>query len=247
VYRILKKRGLISPPAHAFIQAADEYKNKTEFVHQMWQTDFTYFRIIGWGWYFLSTVIDDFSRYIVHWELCESMKVEDVKRTLDRAIIKAKLITKPRPRLLSDNGSCYVAKELKQYLKESYNMDQLHGRPFHPQTQGKIERYHRTMKNVVKLHHYYMPEELEAALKDFVEYYNHQRYHESLQNLTPADVYTGRGEMILHERKRIKMETLKQRKLNYEKIKTAKDCTEKKEIIHSQKHETLLKEKSTLV
>ena len=247
VYRILKQRGLISPPAHAFIQAADEYKNKTEFVHQMWQTDFTYFRIVGWGWYFLSTVIDDFSRYIVHWELCESMKVEDVKRTLDRAIIKAKLITKPRPRLLSDNGSCYVAKELKQYLKESYNMDQLHGRPFHPQTQGKIERYHRTMKNVVKLHHYYMPEELEAALKDFVEYYNHQRYHESLQNLTPADVYYGRGEMILQERKRIKMETLKQRKLNYEKIKTAKDCTEKKEIIHSQKHETLLKEKSTLV
>ena len=172
------------------------------------------------------------------------MKVEDVKRTLDRAIIKAKLITKPRPRLLSDNGSCYVAKELKQYLKESYNMDQLHGRPFHPQTQGKIERYHRTMKNVVKLHHYYMPEELEAALKDFVEYYNHQRYHESLQNLTPADIYYGRGEMILQERKRIKMETLKQRRLNYEKIKTAKDCTEKKEIIHSQKHETLLKEKS---
>ena len=123
-------------------------------------------------------------------------------------------------------------------------MDQLHGRPFHPQTQGKIERYHRTMKNVVKLHHYYMPEELEAALKDFVEYYNHQRYHESLQNLTPADVYYGRGEMILQERKRIKMETLKQRKLNYEKIKTAKDCTEKKEITHSQKHETLLKEKS---
>ena len=108
------------------------------------------------GWYFLSTVIDDFSRYIVLWELCESMKVEDVKRTLDLAIIKAKLITKPRPRLLSDNGSYYVAKELKQYLKESYNMDQLNGRPFHPQTQGKIERYHRTIKNVVKLHHYYM-------------------------------------------------------------------------------------------
>ena len=192
-------------------------------------------------------MIDDFSRYIVHWELYESMKVKDVKRTLDRAIIKAKLITKPRPRLLSDNGSCYMAKELKQYRKESYNMDQLQGRPFHPQTQGKIERYHRTMKNVVKLHHYYMPEELEAALKDIVEYYNHQRYHEPIQNLTPADVYYGRGEMILQERKRIKMETLKQRRLNYEKIKTAKDCTEKKEIIHSEKHETLLKEKPTLV
>ena len=80
---------------------------------QIWPTDFTYFRIVGWGWYFLSTVIDDFSRFIVHWELCESMKVEDVKRTIDRAIIKAKLISMTRPKLLYDNGSFYVAKELK--------------------------------------------------------------------------------------------------------------------------------------
>ena len=213
VYRILKARGLITAPAHIFLSACDEFTNKTGFVHQMWQTDFTYFKILGWGWYYLSTVLDDYSRYIVHWELCSNMKADDVKKTVDMAIKKAKLITKQKPKLLSDNGSCYVAKELKQYLKESYNMDQLHGRPFHPQTQGKIERYHRTMKNVVKLHYYYMPEELEAALKDFVEYYNHQRYHESLQNLTPADVYTGRGEMILQERKRIKMETLKTKKI----------------------------------
>jgi putative transposase len=69
VYRILKSRGLISPPAHVFISAGDEFTDKTKFVHQMWQTDFTYFKIIGWGWYYLSTVLDDFSRYIVHWEL----------------------------------------------------------------------------------------------------------------------------------------------------------------------------------
>ena len=247
VYRILKANGLITSPAHILLAAGNEFEKKTMFVHEMWQTDFTYFKILGWGWYYLSTILDDYSRYIVHWQLCETMKAEDVRATIHHAVKKARLGKGQKPVLLSDNGSCYVAKELKQYLKESYNMDQLHGRPFHPQTQGKIERYHRTMKNVVKLHHYYMPEELEAALKDFVEYYNHQRYHESLQNLTPADVYYGRGEMILQERKRIKMETLKQRRLNYEKIKTAKDCTEKKEIIHSQKHETLLKEKSTLV
>jgi len=219
VYRILKARGLITTPEHIFLSASDEFKNKTCFVHQMWQTDFTYFKIIGWGWYYLSTVLDDYSRYIVHWELCEGMKVQDVKRTVDRAIIKARIKTKQRPRLLSDNGSCYIASELKDYLKNNHGMDQVHGRPMHPQTQGKIERYHRTMKNVVKLDNYYSPEELIAALEKFVNMYNNERYHESLQNLTPADVYYGRGELILKEREKIKLESFKKRKEEYEKMK----------------------------
>lgn len=219
VYRILKARGLITTPEHVFNSASDEFKNKTCFVHQMWQTDFTYFKILGWGWYYLSTVLDDYSRYIVHWELCEGMKVQDVMRTVDRAIIKARIVSKQRPRLLSDNGSCYIASELKDYLKNNHGMDQVHGRLMHPQTQGKIERYHRTMKNVVKLDNYYSPEELIAAIEKFVNVYNNERYHESLQNLTPADVYYGRGELILKEREKIKQESLKKRKEEYEKMK----------------------------
>ncbi len=219
VYRILKARGLITAPSHILLSAADEFTNKTGFVHQMWQTDFTYFKILGWGWYYLSTVLDDYSRYIVHWELCEGMKVQDVKRTIDRAIVKAKIKSKQRPRLLSDNGSCYIASELKNYLKENYDMDQVHGRPMHPQTQGKIERYHRTMKNVVKLDNYYYPEELVRAVEIFVNTYNNERYHESLKNLTPADVYYGRGEFILNEREKIKQKSLKKRKEIYEKMK----------------------------
>lgn len=219
VYRILKDRGLITSPAHLFISAGDEFTDKTKFVHQMWQTDFTYFKIIGWGWYYLSTVLDDFSRYIVHWELCSNMKSEDVKRTVDKAIRKAKLITKQRPKLLSDNGSCYIASDLKSYLKDNLGMDQIHGRPMHPQTQGKIERYHRTMKNVVKLDNYYAPEELEKAIEKFVHRYNHERYHESLNNLTPADVYYGRGDLILNERARLKRISLHNRRLEYQQLK----------------------------
>ena len=226
VYRILKVRDLITTPAHVFLSAGDEFTNKTGFVHQMWQTDFTYFKILGWGWYYLSTVLDDYSRYIVHWELCEGMKVEDVKRTVDRAIDKAKIKTKQRPRLLSDNGSCYIAAELKEYLKDTHDMNQVHGRPFHPQTQGKIERYHRTMKNVVKLDNYYCPEELIRALEKFVYIYNNERYHESLQNLTPADVYYGRGDAILKERKRIKLECFKNRKIEYQKFKLKNEKNE---------------------
>lgn len=199
VYRILKQRGLIPAPNHVLLEAADEFKNKTQFVHQMWQTDFTYFKIIGWGWYYLSTVLDDYSRYIIHWELCDSMKSKDVIRTVNTAIEKARLKTKQKPKLLSDNGPCYVSNDLKTYLKEELNMKQVHGKPMHPQTQGKIERYHRTMKNVVKLNHFYHPEELIDALKNFVTNYNNSRYHESLNNLTPADVYYGRTDKILEK------------------------------------------------
>ena len=222
VYRILKKRGLITAPSYILISASNEFKDKTNFVHEMWQTDFTYFKILGWGWYYLSTVIDDYSRYIVHWELCRNMKTGDVQRTIDNAVKKANLRKGQMPKLLSDNGSCYVAEELKEYLKNNHGMRQIHGKPAHPQTQGKIERYHRTMKNVVKLHHYYSPEELEAALKKFVNRYNNQRYHESLKNLTPADMYFGRADEILKIRQQIKSETIKRRKKEYSKTKLSK-------------------------
>ena len=98
---------------------------------------------------------------------------------------------------------------------EHKNMKHVRGRPNHPQTQGKIERYHRSMKNVVKLENYYLPGELELKLEEFVEYYNNERYHESLQNLAPADVYFGRDIEILEKRKKIKMKTTKIRRRNH--------------------------------
>lgn len=219
VYRILKNKGLVSAPSNILISASNEFKDKTSFVHEMWQTDFTYFRIKGWGDYYLSTILDDYSRYIVHWELCTSMKHEDVIRNVDTAIEKAKLKTKVKPKLLSDNGSCYISKDLGRYLTEELEMKQIHGRPAHPQTQGKIERYHRTMKNVVKLNNYYSPEELKEALQEFVGRYNNQRYHEALNNLTPADVYYGRGELILKQRERLKKIAISNRKTQYLKQK----------------------------
>jgi len=214
VYRILKAKGLVTTPAHILLSASNEFKEKTCFVHQLWQTDFTYFKILGWGWYYLSTVLDDYSRFIVHWQLCKTMKAEDVERTIEVAMLKARLKHGQRPKLLSDNGACYIASELKDYLKAK-GITQVHGKINHPQTQGKIERYHRSMKNVVKLDHYYCPEELNAALENFVHYYNHHRYHESLDNVTPADVYYGKREQILKRREKIKQQSLMQRRALY--------------------------------
>jgi transposase InsO family protein len=217
VYRILKSADLITSPAYVLMSASDAFQHPTTRVHEMWQTDFTYFRIVNWGWYYLSTVLDDFSRYIVAWRLSATMGATDVTETLDQALAFTgvdQVRVKHRPRLLSDNGSAYLSDELKEYLGER-RMTHTRGAPYHPQTQGKIERWHRSMKNVVKLQHYYFPWELEAALRDFVVYYNNERYHESLDNVTPADVYYGRRYEVISERSKIKRITMQKRKKEY--------------------------------
>ena len=216
VYRILKANGLISIPSFAIVSASDSFHDKTSRVNQMWQTDFTYFKIMGWGWYYLSTVLDDYSRFIVTWKLCSTMKTDDVIETLDEALIKMNL-SESKPKLLSDNGACYISNQLADYLQD-LDIKHIRGRPLHPQTQGKIERYHRSMKNIVKLDNYYSPGQLENKLTDFVKHYNFERYHESLQNLTPADVYYGKAETKIKQRILTKKRTLKQRKNQYQKF-----------------------------
>jgi transposase InsO family protein len=214
-YRILKGFDLVESPAFQMMSAADEFKHPTKRIHELWQTDFTYFKIQGWGWYYLSTVLDDFSRYIIAWKLTASMSTTDVQETLLMALASTGLdqvLVEHRPRLLSDNGSCYVSRELRSFL-ESRHIEHTHSAPNHPMTQGKIERYHRSMKNIVNLQNYFLPSQLETEIASFVIYYNNQRYHESLDNLTPADVYFGRAKEVLTKRDQIKKQTLQQRRL----------------------------------
>jgi transposase InsO family protein len=219
VYRLLKARDLIASPAFIVVKAADEFKDKTTAPNQLWQTDFTYLKVIGWGWFYLSTVLDDFSRYIVAWKLCTTMKAEDVTATLEMALDAAgldKARVLHRPRLLSDNGSSYISDDLAKWL-ERHDMAHVRGAPYHPMTQGKIERWHQTLKNRILLENYYLPGDLEAQIEAFVADYNHRRYHESIGNLTPADVYFGRGQTILLQRERIKRQTIAQRCLQHQR------------------------------
>jgi putative transposase len=201
VYRLLKGHDLTTAP------------------NQLWQTDFTYLKVIGWGWFYFSTILDDFSRYIIAWKLCTTMRADDVTDTLQLALTasgcaSARVVHKPR--LLSDNGSSFVSSDLAKWLEEA-GMEHVRGAPCHPQTQGKIERWHQTLKNRILLENYYLPGQLEAQIDRFVEHYNHRRYHESLKNLTPADVYFGRGQTILLERERIKQDTIKLRRLQHQR------------------------------
>ena len=214
VYRILKAYDLVTSPAYVVMSAADRFQHPTRRPNELWQTDFTYLRVIAWGWFYLSTVLDDYSRKILAWKLSGSMGAADVTETLDLARAATgvdQVRVEHRPRLLSDNGPCYVSGDLRSYLAE-HGMKHTRGAPYHPMTQGKIERYHRSMKNLVMLENYYTPWELERALARFVEFYNHRRYHEALGNVTPADMYAGRHQEILSRRERIKRETLARRK-----------------------------------
>src|ERR1019366_8801654 len=198
VYRILKENDLITSPAFILMKAADRFQN-------------------------LSTVIDDFSRHIVAWRLCTGMTAQDVTDTLDLALQQSGLALgdiKHRPRLLSDNGPCYVASDLADYL-HGQKMTHTRGRPYHPMTQGKIERWHRSLKSSITLEHYYLPGDLKAAIGRFVHYYNTRRCHESLNNLTPNDVYYGTGQAILEKRQRIKLKTIQQRRALHRQSKAA--------------------------
>ncbi|MFC5537759.1 IS3 family transposase [Rhodocytophaga aerolata] len=214
VYRILKRHGLVTTPAYRLMEAADHFANPTTAIHQLWQTDFTYFKIQGWGWYYLSTVMDDYSRYILSWQLCSTMQAVDAERTLQQAMQAAHLNEEQRPKVLTDNGSAFVGKYLREYFDKQH-IQHIKCAPHHPMTQGKIERYHRSMKNLLLLEFYYLPQELERRINEWVNHYNHHRYHESLDNLTPADVFFDRRQEKLKQREKTKQLTLIKRRKSY--------------------------------
>jgi len=217
VYRILKTRGLITSPAFAIVSAADKYAHPTTRINELWQMDFTYFKIAGWGWYYLLSILDDYSRRIITWRLCKGMSGEEIIGVVEDAVRKTGVEKAPeiyRPKCLTDNGSGFVGESFKGYMKGA-GMKLIHGKPYHPQTQGKIERYHRSMKNIILLDNYYAPGELEARIAEWVQYYNARRAHESLGNVTPDDKYFGRAEEIIRHRAEIKERTMRQRRRDY--------------------------------
>ena len=219
VYRLLKAHDLITSPAFVVVKASDEFRDKTTAPNQLWQTDFTCLKVIGWGWFYLSTILDEYSRYIIAWKLCTNMKAEDVTDTLKLALQasgcdNAKVAHKPR--LLSDNGSSYISSDLAEWL-EKQKMDHVRGAPYHPQTQGKIELWHQTLKNRILLENYYLPGDLVNQIGEFVDHYNNDRYHESIGNVTPADAYFGRHTAIMERRRKIKKQTIQNRRLNHQR------------------------------
>ncbi len=180
----------------------------------MWATDASYFRVVGWGFYYMVTVMDDFSRFILAWKLQRDMTSDSFIEVIQDAVDltgMTEILLVDRTRLLSDNGPGYVSRAFGDYPR-LVGIRHILASPYHPQTNGKIERYHQSIKREVNQVPYDVPKNLEAAISDFVSYYNNRRYHKALRNVTPADVLHGRREQILNERKEVKTRTLQRRK-----------------------------------
>jgi transposase InsO family protein len=199
-YRILKHRGLICAWEPKFI-TKKEYDFKTTRPHQMWQIDICYIPVAGYFRY-LILILDDYSRFIVYYELGWSMSQEDVKRVVDFALLKSGLIeVEKKPQLLSDNGPQLVAISFRQYLKE-LGITHLRTAYRHPEGKGKIERVFKTIKyEEVFPAEYQNSKEAEEGISRFIQYYNHQRLHQALDYVTPYERYTGKDQEILTLRK----------------------------------------------
>ncbi len=173
----------------------------------MWATDASYFSVVGWGYYYLVTVMDDYSRFILAYRLQRDMTsdsfIEVAQDAVDRTGMDLVPIT-DRTRLLSDNGPGYVSRAFRDYLG-MVGIRHILAAPFHPQTNGKLERYHQTLKRDVNQLPYELPSDLEAAIVAFVSYHNYRRYHKALGNVTPSDVLRCRRQEIQRRRREVQV------------------------------------------
>ena len=213
VYRILRREGLVKRQ-ETQLMAAKEYHTKTTRPHQMWATDASYFRVVGWGYYYLVTVMDDYSRFILGWKLQKDMSANSLIEVVQEAVDATGMTDVPvedRTRLLSDNGAGYVSRTFRDYL-HLVGIGHILAAPYHPQTNGKVERYQQSLKREVNQLPYMLPSQLEQAIADFVGYYNYHRYHKALGKVTPADVLYGRRDGILQHRKEVQILTINRRR-----------------------------------
>lgn len=215
VYRILKQNGLVSPKPLPELPSAREWRHKTKEPDELWQCDATNLFVVGWGYYKLIPVEDDFSRKIISHDLRPDETAFSFSDIVEEAVESAQkeghLIDKhTMPNLYTDNGSGFASKVMSDYLSQR-GIHHIFGTPYHPQGRGKIERFNRRIKEKLCLVIYCSPDELKKAIDEAIAIYNNTP-HESLDNVSPNDVYAGKKEVILEKRREKKRLTMERRK-----------------------------------
>ncbi len=195
VYRVLSNAGLLDK------WSGKRSKKGTGFVqplepHEHWHIDISYINICG-TFYYMCSVLDGFSRYIVHWEIREAMKESDIEIILQRAREKFPDAT---PRIISDNGPQFISKDFKEFIRIS-GMTHVKTSPYYPQSNGKLERYHKTIKSAcIRVNTPLSLDDCQRLVTDFVDHYNNKRLHSAIGYITPADKLQGYAERILAQR-----------------------------------------------
>jgi transposase InsO family protein len=213
LFRRLKEKGLIEPRPLEDLPAAKEWKHKTTGPDQIYQCDGTNFFVVGYGFYKAIPVVDDWSRKILAMPLKPDESSHSIADAMELALEAARREgheLKVKPLMLSDNGPGFTGEVLAKYLAQ-HGIRHIFGKPYHPQTQGKVESVNKLIKGRVKMLVYCSPEELEAAISDAVRIHN-ATPREALKNVCPNDVYAGRMEAVLERRAEIKRQTLQRRK-----------------------------------
>ena len=195
VYRVLSNAGLLNKFNRKKSKKGTGFVQPLE-AHEHWHIDISYINICG-TFYYMCSVLDGFSRYIVHWEIREAMKESDVEIILQRAREKFPDAT---PRIISDNGPQFISKDFKEFIRIS-GMTHVKTSPYYPQSNGKLERYHKTIKSTcIRVNTPLSMSDSQRLVTDFVDHYNNMRLHSAIGYITPANKLHGRAETILAER-----------------------------------------------
>ena len=195
VYRVLSDAGVLSKWNRKPSKKGDGFVQPLR-PHEHWHIDISYINISG-TFYYMCSILDGFSRYIVHWDIRPSMTEADVEIILQRAKEK---FPDAQPRIISDNGPQFVAKDFKEFIRIS-GMTHVKTSPYYPQSNGKLERYHKTIKSTcIRVRTPLSMDDAVRMVTEFVEHYNNRRLHSAIGYITPNDKLEGRAESIFAQR-----------------------------------------------
>lgn len=195
VYRVLTKAGLLRRWNRKASKKGEGFQQPLK-PHEHWHIDISYLNVCG-TFYYLCSILDGFSRYIVHWEIRPSMTEADVEIILQRA---REQFPDARPRIISDNGPQFIAKDFREFIRIS-GMTHVKTSPYYPQSNGKLERYHKTIKGTcIRVQTPLSLADARRIVADFVDHYNTRRLHSAIGYITPNDKLQGRAEVILAAR-----------------------------------------------